>query len=66
MHIQRLIEANPAKAWTLLGLGAVVLLAFAVMLWRIARSRRASTQRQRADKARNDTKKVAGKRRAGR
>lgn len=65
MHIQRLIEANPAKAWTLLGLGAVVVMVFVVLLWRIARSRRASTQRRRAGKARNDTKKVANNRRTG-
>lgn len=65
MHIQRLIEANPAKAWTLLGLGALALVLLVALLWRVARARKALRHRQSADKPGNRVRKAAGKHRAG-
>lgn len=65
MHIQRLIEASPAKAWTLLGLGAVALVVVVVLLWRVARSRKARRHRQAAHKPGNRARKTAGNHRSG-
>ncbi len=64
MHIQRLIEANPAKAWTLLSLGALAVVLVVALLWRVARSRKARRLRQSADKSGNRMRKAAGKHRA--
>ena len=65
MHIQRLIEASPAKAWTLLGLGALAVVVVVALLWRVARSRKARRQRQAADKPGNRARKTAGNHRSG-
>ena len=63
MHIQHLIEANPAKAWTLLGLGTLAVMVVVALLWRVARSRKAGRKRQPADTPGNRARKTASNRR---